>query len=233
MFRLNKKNNKKATLLGGIMREISGAPQVAELKDIILKEMDDYNSLFQKLDDELIDLIDLCYDDSMFESDDAKKDNVFNKQYRKLKKIIEAANTRGDYKTVESINDGSYELSFQKPLYNVARNKMLNVSKLEDLEMVVKDNLVFYITSGKLIQNAETLKIIAYIEFLKSIQSKNKNRIGFKNIQDTDYRFYVSIEHANNVIELEKNKMRYSSDYLYEKHIDKIITDARIRRKMG
>jgi hypothetical protein len=27
--------------------------------------------------------------------------------------------------------------------------------------------------------------------------------------------------------------MRYSSDYLYEKHIDKIITDARIRRKMG
>ena len=214
-----------------MLREASGIPQKAEQIKNSLKPIEDYNRFFEKMDALLNNLLTHLYDDKLFKSDSAKHDYVFNRAYRFLKDEYDAAKVRGDVKVQQEILYGSSNGPVK--VFNQAKNEEILIFRLEDVEIVAKDNLTYYSLTNELELIEEIKRIIAYIKAMKTIQNQNQKMSAFGRIQNTDYRFYSSIRKANDVLLTEKEEIEYGEEYRNAETINKTITDRRIRKKLG
>ncbi len=226
MFKTNRKAFIKASF-----ENLIGGPQSGDLFPKKLERLQKCNNTFDKIS-ELLDEIIIHHCDCIeYTSRPASVDNKFIEILTTLESVYRCAKERGDIDMIDSIEKGTSKFSIQEPIYSNYLKSEIKSLTLEELKLLVKNMLVYYIMTNQLEKQPEITEIISNIEYLKR-QIEENNQIKQLFEQPIDFSSFEQLKAANDKIELYKIQLENSDEYRQSVAAAQMIRERNINKHM-
>lgn len=221
---------------GGIARNLIGAPQKGEELKERVSRAKEFNDIFDQTDGMILKKLakyGVGDTNSAFVGEENEK--IYNqiRDYNRLRSILEAARTRGDYDTIHRIEEGTYgnkdgdEMNMAK----LASEWNMDGNRFDDFEDNAKEVLYASLDNGT-ISGWETdddiQRIISNRNSMEEIAKNNQILEEFRNVDGVKdgivtKRGFAKLKKSNKAIETNRINTEKSSEYISSGNVNRAV----------